>query len=435
MLRKTGIALILAVILTAGSACAEETKSTKETAESQAVPDAGETKETTEEQPVLDAGETEEVQKAEETGESREAADETETKESEEGPAKAEPQFENLWITNPELMFQLNRSELDGLGQIEGKVYVFGHRSPDSDTVCSAIAYAYLLRQLGIDAEAAILEHISNETAFILRDAGIEAPPILEDASGQNVILVDHADYVQSAPGLEDARILSVVDHHGAGTVSTSAPLVYDARPIGATATILWMRYMNYNVPIDRQVAKIMLGALLSDTSNMKSETVTSIDREALKALSALAGVEDVKSYYDIIYKEALSYEGMADTEIFNNDLRSYESGGTKFLIGVVNVYDQEQAMDMAERMKAILPQEAEAAGVDMAFAQISIYHDDVSYNYIVPSDDAAAEAMKEAFGEEGKFDGTSFVFHPGFSRKKVLVPKLSDALALHPRE
>ena len=350
------------------------------------------------------------------------------------GGALAEEAAGNLWLTDPELMFQLNRSELEGLGDIEGKVYVFGHKSPDTDTVCCAIAYASLLKQLGYDAEAMILEKVNAETAYVLKEAGVDTPPILEDASGLNVILIDHADYAQSVPGLENAKILTIIDHHGAGTVSTGNQIIYDSRPMGATATIIWMRYMNYGLTMDQTTAKLLLGALLSDTTNMAAGG-TKADYAALKELCALSGVEDRDAFFREMYKASISYEGMTDDEIFTGDMKTYESAGTQFMIGCVNAYDDEIARDLAERMKAVMPAQVASAGVNMAFAQISIFHDGISIVYLVPSDDVAAEVVREAFGEEGKFDGTSFIFEPGFSRRKVLVPKLSDALAMHPGE
>ena len=174
MLKKTSIAFALAVLLTAGSACAQEAPNP---------------------------------------------------------PAAAQEQSSNLWLTDPELMFQICRSDLEGLGEIDGKIYVFGHKKPDTDTVCCSIIYADLLNKLGYDAQAYILEPVNHETAFILKEAGVEVPPILDDASGKNVILVDHSDYAQSAPGLEDAKILSIIDHHSAGTVTTGNQLIFDSRP------------------------------------------------------------------------------------------------------------------------------------------------------------------------------------------------------------
>ena len=147
-----------------------------------------------------------------------------------------------------ELNHKLNRSDLDGLGEIDGTIYVTGHKSPDADTVGSSIAYAALLQKLGYDAVPVVLGNINSETAYVLESGGIEAPQLLEDAAGCNMILVDHSDYSQSAEGLNEANVISIIDHHGDGSVTTGNQLIYDARPLGSTATIIWIRYRNYGI-------------------------------------------------------------------------------------------------------------------------------------------------------------------------------------------
>ena len=101
-----------------------------------------------------------------------------------------------------ELNYKINLSDLDGLGEIDGTIYVTGHKSPDSDTVGSSIAYAALLQKLGYDAIPVILGDINNETKYILESGGIDIPTLLDDASACNMILVDHSEYTQSAEGL-----------------------------------------------------------------------------------------------------------------------------------------------------------------------------------------------------------------------------------------
>lgn len=120
-----------------------------------------------------------------------------------------------------ELNFMLNRSDLDGLGEIEGTIYVTGHKSPDSDTVGSSIAYAALFKALGYDARPVVLGDINNETKYILETGGLETPMLLDDASGCNMVLVDHSEYIQSAEGLRDANVITFIDHHGDGSVTT----------------------------------------------------------------------------------------------------------------------------------------------------------------------------------------------------------------------
>jgi len=334
-----------------------------------------------------------------------------------------------------ELNILINRSDLKGLGEIEGTIYVTGHQSPDSDTVCSSIAYASLLQNLGYDAVPVILGEMNHETEYILNAAGLEKPELLEDASGLNMILVDHSEYLQSAEGLEDANIISIIDHHGDGSVTTGNPLIYDARPLGATATIVWIRFRNYGIEPDQQTALVLIGAILSDTRNLQAGTTAAADIEAVKALRVIAGITDKDSYYKEMFKASVSYEGMTDEEILLSDYKEYESGGKKYSIGCINVYDEESAKDMIERMKKTVPSALSSSGMDMSFVQIGIFHDDISVTYLIPSNEAAEEVIRTAFGDRGEFDGSVCRIEPGIGRKKDLVPAITDILESYPKE
>ena len=334
-----------------------------------------------------------------------------------------------------ELNYRLNRSELDGLDEIEGTIYVTGHKSPDSDTVGSSIAYASLLRELGYDARPVVLEDINQETRYILETGGLETPMLLDDASGCNMVLVDHSEYSQAAEGLRDANVITIIDHHGAGSITTGNRLIYDARPLGSTATIIWIRYRNYGIEPDPKTAYAMAGSILSDTLNLQSDATTFADREALKALSLLAGISDTDALYQGMYQATMPYEGMTDEEIFFSDYKEYERGGKKFGIGCVNAYDEAGAGNLAERMANVFSSVDAPNGMDMSFAQIAIFHDDISITYLVPSNEAAAEVLEAAFGDDAVYDGVSYRIEPGISRKKVLVPAITDILEAYPKE
>ena len=342
---------------------------------------------------------------------------------------------ESAYRSEHELNIRLNRSDLDGLGEIKGTIYVTGHKSPDSDTVGSSIAYADLLRQLGYDAKAVVLDNINVESEYILNKAGMDVSEILDDASGKNMVLVDHSEYTQSVNGLENATIISIIDHHNDGAVTTGDQIIYDARPLGSTATIIWLRYRNYGLEPDKQIAAVMLGAILSDTDNLISVSTTFSDREAVKALSDIADIRDTDTFYEEMHKAKLSYDGMADEDIFFIDYKEYEAGGTKYCIGIIEVYDEESARDMAERMKNIMPYVLKVTGMDMAFAKISASREDTFINYIVPSDDTAAQVIKLAFGDKAVSDGVTYVFRESMSRKKVMVPAITDVLEANPKK
>lgn len=243
------------------------------------------------------------------------------------------------------------------------------------------------------------------------------------------MVLVDHSEYTQSAEDLQSANIISIIDHHADGTITTTGQLIYDARPLGSTATIIWIRYRNYGVTPDRQTAMVMMGSILSDTKNLQSENTTYADREALKALSDLAGIKDVDAFYQDMYEASLSYEGMTDEEIFFSDYKEYESGGTKYSIGNINAYDEESAKDLAERMVDVFPSALASTGMDMAFAQINVLHDDVSFTCLIPSDDVAEEVLENAFHDTAVHEGIWYRIEPYASRKKVVVPAITNVL------
>ena len=334
-----------------------------------------------------------------------------------------------------ELNYRLNRSELDGLDEIEGTIYVTGHKSPDSDTVGSSIAYASLLRELGYDARPVVLEDINQETRYILETGGLETPMLLDDASGCNMVLVDHSEYSQAAEGLRDANVITIIDHHGAGSITTGNRLIYDARPLGSTATIIWIRYRNYGIEPDPKTAYAMVGSILSDTSNLQSNATTFADREALKELSLLARINDTDALYQGMYQASISYDGMTDEDIFFSDYKEYERGGKKFGIGCVNAYDEAGAGNLVERMTNVFSSDDAPNGMDMSFAQISIMHDGISITYLVPSNKAAAEVLEAAFGDDAVYDGVSYRLEPGISRKQVLVPAITEILEAYPKE
>ena len=154
------------------------------------------------------------------------------------------------------------------------KTYVFGHKSPDSDSITSSIVMANLEEKLGnSDVQAYRLGNINKETEFILNYLDIEAPEILDDVEdGADVILVDHNSPAESVDNLENANILKVVDHHKLA-LETSYPLFLRFEPVGCTETILCKLYEENEVEITKEIATLMLSAIISDTLLLKSPT------------------------------------------------------------------------------------------------------------------------------------------------------------------
>lgn len=342
---------------------------------------------------------------------------------------------EGRLINERERLRELNRASVDSMIVGDSPIYVIGHKSPDSDTVVSAIAYARLLTLLGHPAEPAVTMQLNNESGWLLKEAGAEMPKVLEDASGKSIFLVDHSEYVQACPGMEDAHIVGVIDHHGIGTVMTGHQVVYEARPIGATATIIWLDYLNYGVEIDKTTAFLLLGAVMSDTNNLQSSTTTDADRQAVPALAEIAGVKDIDGMFKKLHEELLSYEGFTDEEILFSDYKEYEVEGTKFGIGMVNAIDDETSLDLAARMKEALKTGFEERDADLMFALVGIRENGLTVDRIVPANERSKEVFEAAFPNNDGYDGTSFLFNDGLGRKTKFVPGLTDFLMSYPHE
>lgn len=73
------------------------------------------------------------------------------------------------------------------------KVYIFGHKKPDTDSICGSISLAYLKNQMGINAEAVALGDVNNETKFALKYFGLKEPRYLNDVKLQ----IKDVDYMK----------------------------------------------------------------------------------------------------------------------------------------------------------------------------------------------------------------------------------------------
>lgn len=336
-------------------------------------------------------------------------------------------------VNEKEYLQTLNRVDLEHLTVNDGPIYVIGHKSPDSDTVISAMAWADILNRTGHEAIPVITEKVNNETAYILEQAGAKSPEILYDASGLNIFLVDHSELVQGVDNLVDANIVGIIDHHGVGTVNVGSQVLYNAKPIGSASTIMWLNYLNYGLEIDKQMAHLLLGAILSDTSNLTISSSTSADKEAIDALAKIAEVDDVEGFYKEIHRRYLSYDGLSNEEIIFSDYKEYESSGVKYGVGLANAVDDESAAALAEQIAVSMKDAKATKDVDLMY--VSIRAEDKKNDYVIPADERSEDTLKAAFPNYDEYNGVAYIYKGGLGRKSKFVPGLNDFLASHPHE
>ena len=253
----------------------------------------------------------------------------------------------------------------------DGVTYVIGHKSPDADTIGSAIAYAWLLQQLGINARPAAAAEVNRETRYALDLFGMAQPEILTDAAGKQFILVDHSEYSQALDGMKDARVVGIVDHHGIGDVRNTQRIPVLSLPAGAAASIVYRMYLDCGVEIPRDMARVLLMAVLSDTKGMVSN-VTQLDREAVDALRVIAGISDIGALYAGMKAAKASFEGMTVSEIFHSDYKEYTAGAVTFGVSSVYTEAEESLAELAEKIEAEFPSLYAQDGQDLLFCLIS---------------------------------------------------------------
>lgn len=238
------------------------------------------------------------------------------------------------------------------------KTLIFGHKSPDTDTIASALVYADLKNTLGVEAQPARLGEISKETQFVLDYFGVEAPAYIEkvDESVDSVILVDHNEFQQSVDNINDVRISEVIDHHKVSNFETKEPLYFRAEPVGCTATILNKMHKENGVILSKENAGMLLSAIISDTLLLKSPTCTAEDIEAAHELAEIAGV-DLETYGLDMLKAGADLSDKSALDLVTMDAKEFTMGGAKVQIAQVNAVDTSQIYESQEAIEKEMEQ------------------------------------------------------------------------------
>ncbi len=304
-------------------------------------------------------------------------------------------------------------------------VLVFGHKNPDTDTITSAIVYAYVKQQQGVDAEAVRLGELNNETKFALDKFGFEAPRLIANVKEETerVILVDHNEFQQSADGIEDVQITEVIDHHRIANFETADPLYFRAEPVGCTATILNKIFKENGLEIPANIAGLMLSAIISDTLLFKSPTCTEQDVQAGKELASIAGV-DAAEYGLAMLKAGADLSDKSLEDLLSLDAKGFEFGEYKAVVAQVNAVDIEDVLGRQEELTNLLNKNVADNGLDLFFFVVT---DILNNDSTAVAVGQVAEAAAKAFGAEIVGGRISL---PGVvSRKKQIVPVLTEAL------
>lgn len=304
------------------------------------------------------------------------------------------------------------------------KILVFGHQNPDTDAIGAAIAFANLQKELGKDAEAVALGEPNEETAFALNHFGLTAPRVVETVANEveQVMLVDHNEFQQSAADIEKVEILAVVDHHRIANFQTANPLYYRAEPVGCTSTIILKLYKENNVEVPKNIAGMMLSAIVSDTLLFKSPTCTQEDVQAAKELAEIAGV-DLEGYGLEMLKAGTNLGTKSASELIDLDAKSFPMGGSNLRIAQVNTVDLAEVFARQAELESAMQEANAANGYDLFVLVVTNILDSDSEILIVGE---PKENVEKAFNVT--LDNNRALLKGVVSRKKQVVPQLTAA-------
>lgn len=303
---------------------------------------------------------------------------------------------------------------------MENKVLIFGHKNPDTDTICSAMAEEILNRKNGWDTKAVRLGNVNKETQYVLNYLGLEAPELIEKVEeGQEVLLVDHNEFNQSVEGIEKAKILGVTDHHRIANFETSEPLYYTAKPYGCTSTILFEEFKQLGHEIEKTEAILMASAIISDTLLLKSPTTTEHDIKALEELEKIVGI-DIKEYGLEMLKAGTDLDDFTAKELVNLDAKSLEKNGVKFVIAQVNTVSIDDVLKRQEELENAIKEEIKEKGLNIFVLAIT---DILNSNSEIIALGDKVEVVEKAFDK--KLENNKAFLEGVVSRKKQLLPNI----------
>ncbi len=302
------------------------------------------------------------------------------------------------------------------------KTYVFGHKSPDTDTITSSIVMANLEQQLGnTEAKAYRLGNINKETEYVLNYLDLEAPELLEKIDDNaNVILVDHNSPKESVNNLENAKIQKIIDHHKIA-FNTSYPLYVRTEPVGCTETILYKLYQENNIEITKEIASLMLSAIISDTLLLKSPTTTEEDKEAVEQLSKIAEI-DYEEYGLDMLKAGTDLSGFTIDEILQLDAKQIDFKDIKSIVNQVNTASIDDVMQMKDQLEKGMNKIIKEQDLDIFMLLIT---DIINSNSQVIALGKEAKLVEKAYNV--KLEDNTVLLEGVVSRKKQVVPIMTE--------
>lgn len=302
-------------------------------------------------------------------------------------------------------------------------IHVIGHKNPDTDSVCSAIAYAFLRHALGdTEVRPARAGSLNKETRHVLARFSLPEPDLLTSAAGLRLILVDHNEVAQALNDIRQGTVLEVWEHHRIGDLQIPSPITFHCEPVGATATLIAEQFFLHDIEPPPPIAGALLAAILSDTLVLTSPTTSPKDRRMAPRLAAFAGL-DVAEFGAELLAARGDIASRSARDLIESDFKVFEFSGHRVGIGQVEAPDTRPLLTRHAELLEIMQQLRTAHQLDlMIFLGTDITRQGSHLWAVGRHCDVVERALACHSTSEGVFlDGC-------MSRKKQVVPVLEAA-------
>lgn len=302
---------------------------------------------------------------------------------------------------------------------------VFGHTSPDTDTICSAVVWAwYSTEHLGKQATAFRLGELNSETKFVLEYFDVPTPELLEDVGSDDVVaIVDTNNPQELPPSINDTQIKTIIDHHKlVGGLYSNEPIDIVTRPVASTATIIFDLINKPASELPRPISGLLLSAILSDTLGFRSPTTTNHDKTIANTLTAALNI-DIADFTEQLLRAKSDISGFTDQELVTLDSKKYQVGEHNLRVSVLETTDATTTLNRKEGiLTAIDTCVTEEADVDaVLFFIVDIIKEEAT---VLTYNELTSKIIEASFNVTPVDDQATL---PGIlSRKKQILPALT---------
>ena len=299
---------------------------------------------------------------------------------------------------------------------------VFGHKAPDTDSLGSALIWAWYLNHTGTEAAARLLGTANNEANFVAERWGFELPKIINDVDDEQAcVIVDTNNPAELPANINNANVTAIIDHHKlVGGLETKSPIDITIRPLACTATLMYELMGQKAAEMPDNVKGLVLSCILSDTLEFRSPTTTDVDRQLAETLAGQLALS-IPDYASEMFAAKSDISAFSDAELLRMDSKEYQVDGTKFRVSVLETTAPAVVLDR----KASIMGSMSAVATEDAVDQVLLFIVDIlneEATLLVPNELTKTVAEKSF---NVSVAGDQIVLPGVMSRKKQIIPSL----------